>query len=317
MPRYLIWMPLTREIVGSVNTTFETYHNFIPDFSLFQESLTKPFPVHLRINSLLAHPSKVVSALRKKGLLMTRVCREYDTLYIAEDLPYPGNLLEYFLGHIHPQAMTSALAALALRPRKDALVLDMCAAPGGKSAHLADLMGNTGFMVCNDLYTNRHVSLGHTLSRLGVQNSVVTGYQAQEFPLRQPFDYILADVPCSCEGRFRKTPKDTQYRENKKKALLPDIQKKILLRGFDLLKDNGEMLYATCTYNPAENESVVNFLLKERDADLLPIHLGIAFEPGLSEWDNEIYDKRLTKTARLYPHHVDSVGFFMARIGRR
>jgi tRNA (cytosine49-C5)-methyltransferase len=303
--------------MGSVNTTFETYHDIIPDFSLFQESLTKPFPVHLRINSLLAQPAKAVSALRKKGVSITRACREHDTLYIAEDLPYPGNLLEYFLGHIHPQALTSALTALALHPRKHALVLDMCAAPGGKSAHMADLMENTGFMVCNDLFANRHVSLGHTLSRLGVQNSVVTGYQAQEFPLRQQFDYILADVPCSCEGRFRITPNDTQYRENRRKALLPDIQKKILLRGFDLLKTDGEMLYATCTYNPAENESVVNFLLEERDAELLPIHLGIAFEPGLSEWNSEIYDKRLKRTARFYPHHVDSVGFFMARIGQR
>ena len=300
-----------------MNTTFETYHDIIPDFSLFQESLTKPFPVHLRINSLLAQPAKAVSALRKKGVSLTRACREHDTLYIAEDLPYPGNLLEYFLGHIHPQALTSALTALALHPRKHALVLDMCAAPGGKSAHMADLMENTGFMVCNDLFANRHVSLGHTLSRLGVQNSVVTGYQAQEFPLRQQFDYILADVPCSCEGRFRITPNDTQYRENRRKALLPDIQKKILLRGFDLLKTDGEMLYATCTYNPAENESVVNFLLEERDAELLPIHLGIAFEPGLSEWDSEIYDKRLKRTARFYPHHVDSVGFFMARIGQK
>ena len=300
-----------------MNTTFETYHDIIPDFSLFQESLAKPFPVHLRINSLLAQPAKAVSALRKKGVSLTRACREHDTLYIAEDLPYPGNLLEYFLGHIHPQALTSALTALALRPRKHALVLDMCAAPGGKCAHMADLMENTGFMVCNDLFANRHVSLGHTLSRLGVQNSVVTGYQAQEFPLRQQFDYILADVPCSCEGRFRITPNDTQYRENRRKALLPDIQKKILLRGFDLLKTDGEMLYATCTYNPAENESVVNFLLEERDAELLPIHLGIAFEPGLSEWDSEIYDKRLKRTARFYPHHVDSVGFFMARIGQR
>ncbi len=308
---------MTKGLLGSVNTTFETYNDIIPDFSLFQESLAKPFPVHLRINRLLAHPPKAVSALRKKGVSITRVCREHDTLYIAEDLPYPGNLLEYFLGHIHPQALTSALTAMALHPRKHALVLDMCAAPGGKSAHMADLMENTGFMVCNDLFANRHVSLGHTLSRLGVQNSVVTGYQAQEFPLRQQFDYILADVPCSCEGRFRKTPNETQYRENRRKALLPDIQKKILLRGFDLLKTDGEILYATCTYNPAENESVVNFLLAERDAELLPIHLGLAFEPGLSEWNHEIYDKRLTRTARFYPHQFDSVGFFMAKIGRR
>jgi NOL1/NOP2/sun family putative RNA methylase len=311
------WATGNTKIEDLLNTAFEIYKDIIPDFSLFQESLEKPFPVHLRINRLLAAPSTVVSRLREKGILLTQVSQEYDTFYIALDLPYPGNLLEYFLGYIHPQALTSALAAMALRPRKDALILDMCAAPGGKSAHLADLMENTGFIVCNDLYATRHVSLGHTLSRLGVQNSVVTGYQAQEFPLRHQFDYVLADVPCSCEGKFRIAPKGKPYREDKGKAQLPDIQKKILLRGFDLLKDNGKILYATCTYNPAENESVVNFLLNERDAELLPIHLGVAFEPGLSEWNHERYDKRLTGTSRFYPHRIDSVGFFMARIGRK
>ncbi len=255
-------------VVDSLETVFGHYTDIIPDFSLFQESLKAPLPVHLRLNRLMATPSKVAADLKKKGVCLKRVSSKYDTLYTAENLPCPGNLLEYFLGHIHPQALTSALAAMALKPRKNALVLDMCAAPGGKSAHLADLMENTGFMVSNDLYTNRHVPLGHTLSRLGVQNAVVTGYQAQEFPLRHPFDYVLADVPCSCEGKFRL--KGKPYREDKGKARLPELQKKILLRGFDLLKPDGQMLYATCTYNPAENESVVNFLLKERDAALLP-----------------------------------------------
>ena len=297
--------------------TFEAYRDIIPDFPLFQESLGKPFPVHLRINRLMATPQQVVSTLTEKGISLTRASPKHDALYIAADLPSPGNLLEYFLGHVHPQALTSALAAIALAPAKHALILDMCAAPGGKSAHLADLVENTGFMVCNDLYTTRHVSLGHTLSRLGVQNAVVTGYQAQEFPLRRQFDYILADVPCSCEGRFRKTLKQNVYREDRRRTELPEIQKKILLRGFDLLKETAQMLYATCTYNPKENESVVNFLLNERDADLLPIDVGMVFEPGLSEWKDEVYDKRLTKTARFYPHNVNSVGFFMAKIGRK
>ena len=297
--------------------TFEAYRDIIHDFPLFEESLGKPFPVHLRINGLMATPRKVVSALREKGILMTRACPRHDTLYVATGVHASGNLLEYFMGHIHPQALTSALAAIALSPAKDALILDMCAAPGGKSAHLADLVENTGVIVCNDLYPNRHVSLGHTLARLGVQNAVVTGYQAQEFPLRHQFDYILADVPCSCEGRFRETLKQDIYREDRRRARLPEIQKKILLRGFDLLKETGQMLYATCTYNPKENESAVNFLLNERNAELLPIDVGMAFEPGLSEWKDEVYDKRLTKTARFYPHKVNSVGFFMAKIGRK
>ncbi len=296
---------------------FEEYSEIIPDFSLFQESLQRPIPTHLRINRLLIEPRSLVHLLEEKGIQLIQSSQRYNTLFLAPGLTSPGNLLEYFLGYIHPQALTSAIASIALTPRENSYLLDMCAAPGGKSAHCAQLMKNTGMIISNDLYTNRHISLGHTLSRLGVLNAVVTGYQAQEFPLKQCFDYVLADVPCSCEGKFRKTRDTSSYRENKGKEKLPDLQKKIILRGFDLLQENGQMLYATCTYNPEENESVVNVLLKERDADLLPIDVGLDFEPGITEWKDEKYDKRLKNAVRFYPHRTDSVGFFMARIGRR
>jgi len=296
---------------------FEAYSKIIPEFSLFQERLRRPIPTHLRINSLLIEPPSLIHLLEEKGIQLIQSSQRYDTLYLAQGLASPGNLLEYFLGYIHPQALTSAIASIALAPKENSYLLDMCAAPGGKSAHCAQLMNNTGLIVSNDLYVNRHISLGHTLSRLGVMNAVATGYQAQEFPLKQRFDYVLADVPCSCEGNFRKTRDTSSYRENKGKENLPDLQKKIILRGFDLLQENGQMLYATCTYNPEENESVVDLLLKERDAELLPIDAGFDFEPGITEWKDKRYDKRLKNAVRFYPHRLDSVGFFMARIGRR
>ena len=296
---------------------FEEYREIIPEFSLFQESLQRPIPTHLRINRLLVEPASLVHLLEEKGIQLIQSSQRYDTLYLAPGLASPGNLLEYFLGYIHPQALTSAIASIALAPKENSYVLDMCAAPGGKSTHCAQLMNNTGLIVSNDLYVNRHISLGHTLSRLGVLNAMVTGYQAQEFPLKQRFDYVLADVPCSCEGRFRKTKEEYTYREDKGKIKLPDLQKKIILRGFDLLQENGRILYSTCTYNPEENESVVDLLLKERDAELLPIDVGFDFEPGITEWKDNKYDKRLKNTARFYPHRLDSVGFFMARIGKR
>lgn len=296
---------------------FEEYREIIPEFSLFQESLQRPIPTHLRINRLLVEPVSLTHLLEEKGIQLIQSSQRYDTLYLAPGLASPGNLLEYFLGYIHPQALTSAIASIALAPKENSYVLDMCAAPGGKSTHCAQLMNNTGLIVSNDLYVNRHISLGHTLSRLGVLNAMVTGYQAQEFPLKQRFDYVLADVPCSCEGRFRKTKEEYTYREDKGKIKLPDLQKKIILRGFDLLQENGRILYSTCTYNPEENESVVDLLLKERDAELFPIDVGFDFEPGITEWKDNKYDKRLKNTARFYPHRLDSVGFFMARIGKR
>jgi tRNA (cytosine49-C5)-methyltransferase len=295
---------------------FEAYSELIPDFQLFQQALFRPIPTHLRINTLKARAGEVVSGLREKGVLLRRSLKKDDTLYTAPCLVSPGNLLEYFMGHIHPQALTSCLATIALSPGRNALVLDLCASPGGKTSHLAQLMGNTGLVVANELYSNRRIPLGNTLTRLGVINSVVTGYQAQEFPLRQQFDYILADVPCSGEGRFRKLRPEFTYSETKEKALLPALQKKIIQRGFELLKPGGKMIYATCTYNPAENEEVVNCLLNEQEARLMPIDLDVKHVTGITRWRNRTYARDLQRAVRCYPHYCDSVGFFLAGIGK-
>jgi NOL1/NOP2/sun family putative RNA methylase len=296
---------------------FIEYGDFIPDFHSFQESLLRPLPIHLRINGLKGSPGSVVSGLIKSGIDLEEVPGGEGTLFHSPNLKSPGNLMAYFLGHIHPQALTSCLASLVLRPKKDSSVLDLCAAPGGKTTHLAQLMGNSGIIVANELHTSRHVPLGHTLYRLGVLNAAVTAYQAQEFPLKQRFDFVLADVPCSGEGRFRAIKKGASYRQGRGRSKLPDLQKRIIHRAFDLLDDKGVMLYSTCTYNPHENEAVVTDLLRKREAELLPIQVLCDPMPGLLEWKGTHYDKHMERAVRFYPHQVDSVGFFMARIGRR
>jgi NOL1/NOP2/sun family putative RNA methylase len=296
---------------------FECYREIIPEFNLFQKSLRRPLPTHLRVNRLKIEPDRLLGLLEERGIHPEQAAERHDTLYLAPGLDSPGNAVEYFLGYFHPQALTSCLASIALSPKTGAYVLDMCASPGGKTTHLAQLMQNSGMIIANELHPARHIALGHTLCRLGVLNTILTGYPAQEFPLRPRFDRIMADVPCSGEGRFRKLKPMMRYRAGGNRRSLPDLQKKIILRGFDLLKEGGTMLYATCTYNPDENESVVNHLLNNRDAALLPIDVGLEYEPGVLEWGDEHYDPQLRRTARFYPHHINSVGFFMARIGRR
>ena len=309
--------PILFEKLSDMKPIFENYSEIIPDFPLFQKVLHEPIPTHIRLNLLKMQPESLFSSLRKKGIHLRPALKKHDTLYLTPGFKNPGNLLEYFLGYIHPQSLTSCLASIALSPKKDSYVLDMCASPGGKTSHMAQLMCNTGFIIANELYPSRHISLGHTISRLGVLNAVITCYQAQEFPLRQHFDYVLADVPCSGEGGFRSTKETSFYMEKKEKAALPDLQKKIIIRGFDLLKPDGAMLYSTCTYNPEENEAVVDFLLENRDAYLMPIDVGLNYEPGLSRWEWREYDKGVERTARFYPHYSNSVGFFMAKIGKR
>lgn len=296
---------------------FDRYRDIIPDFSAFQESLRQPVPLHLRVNRLKIEPKRLVEMLKTKGIYLQRVSDKYETLFLAPDLDRPGKLLEYFLGYVHTQALTSCLACVALCPRPGSYLLDICASPGGKTSHLAQLMENTGLIIANEPYPNRHVILNNTLSRMGVLNTVATAYRAEVFPLKQRYDYILADVPCSGEGTFRMRSQRSNYIEREGKARLPELQKRILLRAFDLLKENGQLIYSTCTYNPDENESVVDFLLNNRDAALLSVDLDIRHEQGLSEWEKGTYDREIHRAVRFYPHQLNSVGFFMARIGRR
>ncbi|MBW2347268.1 MAG: RsmB/NOP family class I SAM-dependent RNA methyltransferase [Deltaproteobacteria bacterium] len=303
---------------GSEGPVFESYRGMIPDFDKFLEALKRPPPVHLRVNTLKAEPRDVAVSLEKRGVSVRPSLKDNRILLTARGLANPGRLPEYFLGHIHPQALTSCLAAPVLAPEEDTAVLDLCASPGGKTSHLAQLMGNTGLIVANELYSSRHRALGHTLDRLGVLNTVITGYQAQEFPLRRRFSRVLADVPCSGEGRYRSTEQRPAPRGGSRsfRAKIVETQRRIILRAFDLLEKGGMLLYGTCTYDPEENEAVVRFLLDERDARLLPIDLQVDREPGLTEWKGKTFGKELKKTARFYPHRVDSVGFFMALVGR-
>jgi len=296
---------------------FEEYREFIPDFELFLESLRKPLPNHLRVNRLKTSPALVIAMLQERGIPLRPAGVGDDTLYEAPRALLPGKLLEYFLGYIHPQALTSCMAALVLAPGPSTSVLDLCAAPGGKTSHLAELMANTGIIVANELHLRRHSPLMHTLSRLGVLNAVLTAYPAQEFPLRESFDFVMADVPCSGEGRWRLSRESSATEELTYRTAIAETQKKMILRGFDLLRKRGTMVYSTCTYSPAENEGVVDFLLKHRDAELVPFDNVPGVEPGISQWGKERFDGRMHGAGRFYPHRIDSVGFFMAKIRRR
>lgn len=281
------------------------------------EAVHRPLPAHVRINRIKASPPEVVADAAEQGVTLERSHSTDDTLYTVDGSRTPGNLLGYFLGHLHPQALTSCLTGTSLAPEPGAYVLDMCAAPGGKTAHLAALMENQGLVVANDLHTSRHPALAHNLVRLGVLNTVITAYQAQEFPRRHRFSFVLADVPCSGEGGFRAEPDRNEPVRGPRAGRFPELQKRILERGFDLLEPGGVLIYSTCTYNPEENEAVVNHLLQIRDARVLPVHAGVTCDPGLTAWNKERYDARLEIARRFYPHRVDSVGFFMARLGRR
>jgi 16S rRNA C967 or C1407 C5-methylase (RsmB/RsmF family) len=240
-----------------------------------------------------------------------------DELLLVPDLTHPGRLREALLGYYHPQALTSALVSLIVAPQPGELVCDLCAAPGSKTSHMAQLMHNQGLIVANEPVHDRLAMLEYNLKHLGISNVVTTRYTGQNFPLRCKFMRVLVDAPCSGEGTYR-CDMQGRVQPGRRAAGAPDdlprLQKQLLIRGFDILTPGGSLIYATCTYNPAENEAVVQALLKQRPATLQPITLPVPHSPGLLQWKDETYDVRMQHCWRLYPHQTDSVGFFVASI---
>lgn len=297
-------------------TVFAPYAAMIPDFAGFCEALQTPRTCCLRVNTLRTTPEVVQSRLEAQGYEVTPSPVTAELLLVPT-LTHPGRLQEALAGYYYPQALTSAVVSLALAAQPEELVCDLCAAPGSKTSYLAQLMGNRGLIVANEPVHERLAMLEYNLKHLGVSNVITTRYTGQNFPLRSKFQRILVDAPCSGEGNYRWDIQGRQRhvrRSSNTQVDLPRLQTQLLLRGFDLLEPGGQLIYATCTYNPAENEAVVQALLEQRPARVQPITLPVPHSPGLQHWKEQKYDACMQHCWRLYPHHTGSVGFFVASI---
>jgi tRNA (cytosine49-C5)-methyltransferase len=292
---------------------FAAYADFIPDFPAFCAALHTLPVCCLRVNTLRVKPYAVQTMLAQYGYQATP-SRFAPELLLVDNLTHPGTLREAFLGYYQPQALTSALAALVLAPQPGERICDLCAAPGSKTSYMAQLMADQGIIVANDRLEKRLAMLEHNLRRLGVSNVLTVCYAGQNFPLRCKFDRVLVDAPCSGEGTYRWDAQGRLLHYRQSDGNLPRLQTQLLLRGFDLLAPGGTLLYATCTYNPEENEAVVQALLDQRPATLQAIPLEIPHCPGLRQWRTQTYDPRMEDCWRLYPHDLNSVGFFLACI---
>jgi 16S rRNA C967 or C1407 C5-methylase (RsmB/RsmF family) len=178
-------------------------------------------------------------------------------------------------------------------------------------------MENTGIIVANDRNAHRLIPLRANVKRLGVINTITTQYPGQHFPKRCLFDRVLVDVPCSAEGTERVGKQGVPTGRGRPVRKLLAQQRELLLRGFDLLRPGGTLVYSTCTYNPEENESAVHCLLERRPATVQPIGLDLPHSPGLSRWQEKRYDASIHHCWRIYPHQLDTVGFFVAKVAKQ
>ncbi|GIV62272.1 RsmB/NOP family class I SAM-dependent RNA methyltransferase [Rhodocaloribacter litoris] len=309
-----------------VFTPFERYRPIVDDWDAFIEALARPLPTCVWTNTLRTDPHRVEAQLRAAGFPVTPLRWRPGAFRLPPDAD-PANLPGYLAGFFHIQEEASMLPVRLLDPRpggrdpRPMRLLDLCAAPGNKTAEMAVALRNGGTIVANDVSRSRLNVLRTTLDRLGLLNVSVTRCDAAGFPLEAgPFDGILCDVPCSCEGTVRRHPGVVGQSGPAFSARMHRRQRRILARAVRLLRPGGRLVYATCTFAPEENELVVAHVLRHFGDELTvcPITLeGLHTTPGLTCWNGQSLPASLRHTRRLWPHHNDTGGFFVALLEKK
>lgn len=292
----------------------DRYRHIIPDWEEFLRIINTPMPSTLRVNLLRITPRELRERLEARGF-QVEVASWCPYLFKVHGDVSLGTMFEFWLGYYYVQEATSLLAPLALSPQPGERILDICAAPGGKTTHIAMLMGNRGTIVANDLKAKRLRALMGNIYKHNVLNALVVGYNGMFIPTpHERFDRALVDVPCSAEGNVRKSPEQRMGATVRYVRRISGVQKGLLLKAIDLVKPGGVIVYSTCTFAPEENEMVVQHALRKRAVCLEPLRLDVPYAPGLAQWDGTSFHPDMHYCARIYPHHFDSGGGFVARL---
>jgi NOL1/NOP2/sun family putative RNA methylase len=319
----------------------ETYKHLLgPQYDEFMKYSFMYLRKCLRVNTLKISVPELVKRLEDQGWVLQSVpwCKEgfYVQGHKTQHRFDIGNLIEHAMGYFYVQEAASMLPPVALftnpdgsvqEPEDDLKVLDLCAAPGSKTTQLAQYMRNKGLLIANDVAVNRLRPLTLNLQRMGVTNALVTMNAFQQSkkstrprnPWGEPyFDKILVDAPCSGTGTIRRSFKVMQMYSAGLIRRLVQTQRGILEHSWSMLKPGGELVYSTCTQEPAENEVMVSeFLEKHPEAELLSLPLDMQRSDAITSWEGKTLHEDISKCIRIYPQDNDSEGFFVAKLRKK
>lgn len=250
----------------------------------------------LRFNTLkVQSPEERMLILKVLGISSDKRVSWANEAYYFDENVRPGKHPYHEMGLYYIQEPSAMSAAALLAPKPGMRVLDLCAAPGGKSTQLATYLGDSGLLVSNEINTQRSRILSQNIERMGIKNAIVTNEDSFVLASHFPgfFNAIQVDAPCSGEGMFRKLPEAIEQWSMENVAICAARQKEILDNAAVMLKPGGVIVYSTCTFSKEENEDVIEYFL-ERHPDFT-----------------------LEEMERFWPHKVDGEGHFVAKLVRR
>ena len=282
----------------------------------FIEACEQPIKTSIRLNSLRIEPEKVIASLQKKKVDLEKIPWLTHGYYADfEGRSTPGAFLEHMLGYYYVQGVPSMTTVEVLDPQPDETVLDLAAAPGGKTTHIAQQMQNTGKVLAIEMDRKRLASLESNILRCGVTNALVLRGDAKKVEkLGFEPDRILLDAPCSGEGLI---PLDPTRKISKSMAdirFCATREDELLDAAVNVLAPGGTIVYSTCSIAPEENEYIVDDILKRHpEMKVVPIPLDFG-TPWYSEPFGVSLDESLKLSKRFLPHLHGSEGFFICKM---
>lgn len=250
----------------------------------------------LRFNTLkVQSPEERMRILKTLKISSDKKVSWANEAYYFDENVRPGKHPYHEMGLYYIQEPSAMSAAALLAPKPGMRVLDLCAAPGGKSTQLATYLGDSGLLVSNEINTQRSRILSQNIERMGIKNAIVTNEDSFVLASHFPgfFNAIQVDAPCSGEGMFRKLPEAIEQWSMENVAICAARQKEILDNAAVMLKLGGTIVYSTCTFSKEENEDVIEYFLEKHP------------------------DFTLEEMERFWPHKVDGEGHFVAKLVRR
>lgn len=250
----------------------------------------------LRFNTLkVQRPEERMRILKTLKISSDKKVSWANEAYYFDENVRPGKHPYHEMGLYYIQEPSAMSAAALLAPKPGMRVLDLCAAPGGKSTQLATYLGDSGLLVSNEINTQRSRILSQNIERMGIKNAIVTNEDSFVLASHFPgfFNAIQVDAPCSGEGMFRKLPEAIEQWSMENVEICAARQKEILDNAAVMLKPGGTIVYSTCTFSKEENEDVIEYFLEKHP------------------------DFTLEEMERFWPHKVDGEGHFVAKLVRR